>query len=215
MKKVIQIILICLILAGIIVIATLGFNVGVKYSENTQININIEKNYNVEDIRKIAKEVFGNKSIIVEQVEIYKDVVQITVKEASEEQIEQLNSKINEKYELDNEISNEDEFLVTKNSNTKLRNLVKPYILPIAISFAIILAYEIIRFRKLGIWKTLYEAAITIIAPQAILFSVYAITRIPVNRLTAVFSITLYIISIFVGIDFLLKKKVKTLSEKK
>ena len=39
MKKVIQILLICLIIAGIIVISTIGFNVGTKYAENTQINI--------------------------------------------------------------------------------------------------------------------------------------------------------------------------------
>ena len=215
MKKVIQIILICLMLAGIIVIATLGFNVGIKYGENTQISIYIGKEYNIEDIKSIAKEVFGNQTMLVQEIEIYKDIVQITVKETSNEQIEQLNNKVNEKYGLENDISNEEDIMVVRNSNTKLRHLVKPYIMPIAISFAIILAYEVIRFRKLGIWKILYEAAITIIAPQAILFSIYAVARIPVNRLTAVISITLYIISIFVGIDLLLKKKEKSLSKEK
>lgn len=215
MKKVIQIILICLMLAGIIVIATLGFNVGIKYGENTQISIYIGKEYNIEDIKSIAKEVFGNQTMLVQEIEIYKDIVQITVKEASNEQIEQLNNKVNEKYGLENDISNEEDIMVVRKSNTKLRHLVKPYIMPIAISFAIILAYEVIRFRKLGIWKILYEAAITIIAPQAILFSIYAVARIPVNRLTAVISITLYIISIFVGIDLLLKKKEKSLSKEK
>ena len=94
MKKIAQIILICLVLAGIIVIATLGFNVGVRYGENTQININIGKEFDSKDIRNIAKEVFGNQSVIVEHVEIYKDVVQITVKDATDEQIEELNEKV-------------------------------------------------------------------------------------------------------------------------
>ena len=93
MKKIAQIILICLVLAGIIVIATLGFNVGVRYGENTQININIGKEFDSKDIRNIAKEVFGNQSVIVEHVEIYNDVVQITVKDATDEQIKELNNK--------------------------------------------------------------------------------------------------------------------------
>lgn len=32
MKKIVQVLLICLIIAGIIVISTAGFNVGLKYS---------------------------------------------------------------------------------------------------------------------------------------------------------------------------------------
>lgn len=207
MKKIAQIILICLVLAGIIVIATLGFNVGVRYGENTQININIGKEFDSKDIRNIAKEVFGNQSVIVEHVEIYKDVVQITVKDATDEQIEELNNKINEKYELSNDLSNPDDVLVARNANTRLRDLVMPYILPISISAAIIVIYEVIRFRKLGVWKVLYEAILAIIAPQAVLFSIYAIARIPVNRLTAAISIALYMLSVFKGIEIFLEQK--------
>lgn len=207
MKKIAQIILICLVLAGIIVIATLGFNVGVRYGENTQININIGKEFDSKDIKNIAKEVFGNQSVIVEYVEIYKDVVQITVKDATDEQIAELNNKINEKYELSNDLSNADDVLVARNANTRLRDLVMPYILPISISAAIIVIYEVIRFRKLGVWKVLYGAILAIIAPQAVLFSIYAITRIPVNRLTAAISIALYILSVFKGIEIFLEQK--------
>ena len=105
MKKVIQILLICLIIAGIVVISTVGFNVGLKYSEHKEISININKEFNVSDIRNITKEVFGNKPMIIQQVELYKDMVQISVKEASEEQVSSLNDKINEKYGLENAIS--------------------------------------------------------------------------------------------------------------
>ena len=207
MKKIAQIILICLVLAGIIVIVTLGFNVGVRYGENTQININIGKEFDSKDIQNIAKEVFGNQSVIVEYVEIYKDVVQITVKDATDEQIAELNNKINEKYELSNDLSNPDDVLVARNANTRLRDLVMPYILPISISAAIIVIYEVIRFRKLGVWKVLYEAILAIIAPQAVLFSIYAIARIPVNRLTAAISIALYMLSVFKGIEIFLEQK--------
>ena len=98
MKKVIQILLICLIIAGTIVTATVGFNVGLKYSEHDEISINVGSKFNVADIKATAKEVFGNSNVLVRQVELYKDMVQITVKEATEEQITTLNDKINEKY---------------------------------------------------------------------------------------------------------------------
>ena len=38
--------------------------------------------------------------MLVQQVELYKDMVQITVKEATEEQITTLKDKINEKYKM-------------------------------------------------------------------------------------------------------------------
>lgn len=127
MKKVIRILLICLIIAGTIVISTIGFNVGTKYSENTQININIGTEFKIEDIRNITNEVFGNTSVLIQQVELYKDMVQITVENATDEQISTLNDKINAKYNIENQLS---DISVTNNSNVRLRNIVRPYILP-------------------------------------------------------------------------------------
>ena len=63
-------------------------------------------------------------------------MVQITVKEASEGQINELNTKINEKYELENSI---DDVEVVQNANVRLRTLIKPYILPISILMPTIL----------------------------------------------------------------------------
>ena len=204
MKKVIQILLICLIIAGIIVISTIGFNVGTKYSENTQININIGTEFKISDIRKITNEVFNNTPVIIQQVELYKDMVQITVKSATDEQISNLNDKINEKYNLENKIS---DIIVSNNPNVRLRNIVKPYIIPVAIVSVITIAFAMIMYRKLGIWKVLYETAMSIVAPQAILSSFYAVTRLPINRLTVAISITVYIASITVPMIRLAKVK--------
>ena len=210
MKKVIQILLICLIIAGIIVISTVGFNVGIKYASNTQININIGTEFKIEDIRGITNEIFGNRTVLIQQVELYKDMVQITVKEASEEQIASLNDKINEKYGLENEVS---DIIVTNNSNVRLRNIIKPYILPVAIVSALTIAFAMIIYKKLGIWNVLYETAMAIVAPQAILSSIYAVTRLPINRLTAVIATIVYIASItLVMIHF---EKIKTKKENK
>ena len=193
MKKVIQILLICLIIAGIVVISTVGFNVGLKYSEHKEISININKEFNVSDIRNITKEVFGNKPMIIQQVELYKDMVQISVKEASEEQVSSLNDKINEKYGLENAIS---DVKVVDIPNVRLRNVIKPYILPVSIVSVLTIIFAMIVYRKLGVWKVLYDTAMAIVAPQAILSSLYAVTRIPINRIATIVAISVFALSI-------------------
>ena len=202
MKKIIQIVLMCLIIAGVIIVATIGFNVGTKYSETTQISIKIGKEFDLKDIKAITNEVFEKQNTQIQYVELYKDMVQITVKEASEEQIKTLNEKINEKFEISNELSN---VLVTRQSNVRLRDIVKPYIVPVAIVSAITIVYVMIAFRKLGIWQVLHNTLMNMVAPQAIFAGFYEVTRIPVNRLTVVIAILIYIASIMLNIVYLNK----------
>lgn len=211
MKKVIQILLICLIIAGIVVISTVGFNVGLKYSEHKEISININKEFNVSDIRNITKEVFGNKPMIIQQVELYKDMVQISVKEASEEQVSSLNDKINEKYGLENAIS---DVKVVDIPNVRLRNVIKPYILPVSIVSVLTIIFAMIVYRKLGVWKVLYDTAMAIVAPQAILSSLYAVTRIPINRIATIVAISVFALSITMIILKLNITKQKLFKEK-
>ena len=116
-------------------------------------------------------------------------MVQITVKEASEEQIKTLNDKINEKYEISNELSN---VLVTRQSNVRLRDIVKPYIVPVAIVSVITIVYVMIAFRKLEIWQVLYNTLMNMVAPQAILAGL-------------VIEILIYIASIMLNIVYLNK----------
>lgn len=204
MKRVVSILLICLLIAGIIVIAVKGFNVGLKYSENTQIAINIGKTFEINDIKQITSEVFKGQRVIIQKVELYEDMVQITVKEASEGQINELNTKINEKYELENSI---DDVEVVQNANVRLRTLIKPYILPISILSIVTILYAMIVYRKQGILYVLYTTAMAIVAPQAILSSLYAVTRIPVNRLTSIIAVVVYIASITITMIYFGKKK--------
>lgn len=212
MKKIVQVLLICLIIAGIVVISTVGFNVGLKYSEHTEISINIGSQFNVADIEAITKEVFGNTNVLVQQVELYKDMVQITVKEATEEQISSLNDKINEKYEIENQLT---DIKIVHISNVRLRSIIKPYILPISIVSIITIVFAMIVFRKLGALKVAYEVVISIVAPQAILASLYAVTRIPINRLTSIIAIIIFIISLVLPMVKLNKVKEEKLKEAK
>ena len=212
MKKIVQVLLICLIIAWIIVISTAGFNFGLKYSEHIEISINVGSQFNVADIKAITKEVFGNTNVLVQQVELYKDMVQITVKEATEEQISSLNDKINEKYEIENQLT---DIKIVHISNVRLRSIIKPYILPISIVSIITIVFAMIVFRKLGALKVAYEVAISIVAPQVILASLYAVTRIPINRLTSIIAIIIFIISLVLPMVKLNKVKEEKLKEAK
>lgn len=204
MKKIIKILLVCLFIAGIIVIATIGFNVGTKYSENTQIGINIGKEFDINDIKAITDEVFGNQRVLIQKVEMYQDMVQINVEEASEEQIADLNTKINEKFGIENAITDVE---VTHNANLKLKSIVKPYLVPMLIVTILVILYTIIVYRKLGVLKVLYNTEMAIIIPEATLISLYAVARIPVNRLTMIIGLIVYIASITLNIVYLQKIK--------
>lgn len=173
--------------------ATLKFNIGLKYSNNVQLGVNIGKDFDIKDIKSIASEVFENQRVIVQYIELYRDMVKITVEDATDEQIELLNNKINEKYEIENEVSSIE---VTKNDGVDLKNLVKQIAIPVAISAIIIIAYAMLVFRKIGMWVVLYRLLIALVGTQAILMSVYAIVRLPVNNITPIVSIVVYILTV-------------------
>ena len=116
----------------------------------------------------------------------------------------------NEKFEIENEV---DSVEITKNSNVRLRTIIKPYILPIIIISLITIVYAMIVYRKLGVWSVFYKTLMSIVAPQAILSSVYAVTRLPINRGTAIVAVIVYIASIILPMAYFSKniedKKIK------
>lgn len=152
-KRIAYIVLACIIIIGIIVIAFAGFNVSLKYSPNKQVSVYIGKEFETNEIKSIVKEIIGNKKVIVQKVELYEEIASITVKDITDEQIEQLNTKINEKYGLENTVK--DDIKVTQSSNLRIRDMVKPLIMPVALSLVIILIYAGIRFRKIDILEVL------------------------------------------------------------
>ena len=209
-EKIIEIILALIVLAGIIITCVWGLNFGLNYSNHKEVDIYIGQEFENQDIYTIAKEVLENKKISVQKVELYEDMVSIKVKDITNEQLESLNTKINEKYGIENTVEN---IVVTDVSNVRGRDLVKPYILPIAISFAIIIIYAIIyniiyvhMGREVNIVKTVAKIIVSIIVVQLLHLSVLAITRLEVNALTIPIAIVLYVITT-IGIFVKLEKE--------
>ena len=199
MKKIVYIILICIIIAGIIIIPTIGLNADLIYSKNVEIDVYLGKTFNMNDMENLVNEVFPDEKNIIQQIEVFGDMVAITIPDTRTEEeldskVEELTAKINEKYEL--EITSDD-VQITHNPKVRLSSVVIPYALWIGISAALILVYVAIRYRKLGVVKTLLTYIISIVAVELLLLSIIAITRYPVNRIIVPLGLAAFVIVVY------------------
>lgn len=194
-QKIVLILLAIVIIAGITITLTLGVNFELKMQNAKKVELYLQKDFEISDIKNITNEVIPNQDVMIQKVEVFEDSVSIIAKDITEEQKQQLIEKINEKYGT--EIVAESTEIVTI-PNTKGRDLLKPYIVPLTISSVLILAYMAIKYRKLGSLKTVVKVMLIMIVSQALLFSIIAITRIPVGRLTIPMVITVYVFTLLV-----------------
>ena len=152
------------------------------YGNNTTLELYLESNFKEDDVKNIIEEVFG-KDIKIRKVNNLNNDILITAKTISDEQINNLVSKINE------------------------MDLIKPYILPVVISSILVLIYFIIRYKQIGILKQIIPITIiTIIFVQLLVLSVYAITRLPINEFTMPIAIALFVISLIILTEYFEKK---------
>lgn len=93
--------------------------------------------------------------------------------------------------------------------------MIKPYIAPSIISIALIMIYFVIRYRKFKIGKIILETMGSIVISEAFLFSIYAITRIPVNSLTMPLAVILFVIVIIALIEKYRKEDIKRKEQNK
>lgn len=206
-KKILIAVMTCIIIVGFAMIGFVGLNFDINYTANKEIDIYLGTQFEISDIRGLVKEVIGNEATVIQKVELYEEIVSIKVKEISDEQIEQLLTKINEKYNLE---IKKDDITITNNPNLRGRELVKPYILPIAISVVLVLVYAGIKFYRVNSIEVISKLIGLNIIAQLFYVSVLAITRLPVNRLTIPVSIAIYIATtLAVTINFENKEIVK------
>lgn len=190
--KIALILALVITIVGSIVVATCGFNVELRYRESTQVGINIGKEFKESEIKDIAKEVF-NQDVVIQTIEIYKDMAQITIarQDVTDEQIEALVNKVNEKYETTLDKS---AVSITYTSNVRIRDIMDPYVCPILFSVVIAIAYFAILYKKNGIFKVLYTLLLSVFGTQAVFFGIIAIFRIPFGRFTMPMSMSLFIL---------------------
>ena len=194
-SKQLKIVLIVLIIiAGIAMIAVKGFNFDLKYQDTQRVELYLETEFNISDIKQITNEVFGNQKVMIQKVEVFEDSVSITTTSISDEQKNNLITKINEKYGT--ELKAED-IQIEDIAHTRGRDIIKPYIIPFAIAVIATLVYIGIRYYKLSTVKVVLKSIGILLLSQVLLFSVIAITRIPIGRLTIPMVILVYLLTLF------------------
>lgn len=191
-KLLVFIVSIVIMLTGAIMANTMGFNKSIEYGEHTKILVYMNMESNIEDVKNLVSEVFGGR-FEISYTDEFKDTISIKAQGISEEQIDNLKNKLQEKYQFEENT----EYLVTLgNASIGTYELVKDYIKPVAISFLIVIAYFAFAYRKLGWINGFVIPALSIIIINALYVSFIAIFRIPLNEYIIPLGVLIYIMSL-------------------
>lgn len=177
-SKITSIILVIIFIIAIVLTGIRGLNVDLNYAEGVSILFDLDQQFNTSDIETIANEIWPDGKILVQKVEVYDETALIKVYGVNDEQLQTLADKVNEKYGL--ELTKED-LTLQHNSNVQIRDIVRPYLIPVLVSVALIVVYYSIRFKGV---KEILNLLVKLLFAGGILFSIYAITELPINVIT-------------------------------
>lgn len=208
--KIIITIIAIIILIGIAITCTIGLNFDLRYRDSKRMELYLEQDFNISDIKQMTDEVMPGRKVIIQKVEVYEDTVSITAEDITNEEKQSLIDKVNEKYGTT--LSAESTEIETI-PNTRGRDIVKPYVVPFGIATLIILVYMAIRYRKLGVVKTLLKTIVIAIVTEMVLLSIMAITRIPIGIVTIPLVITVYLLTL-IGLTTYFEKELKNKNNK-
>lgn len=177
-------------------IVNLKNKINEKYNIVQKIYISIGDDYSVDDIKTIANEVFSKEDTNVEKSKDNEKYVSIEANLITEQDLESLNNKINEKYNLTNKTSSISASNVIKSKEmprVRLTDMAKQYLFYTIIATIIVLVYFAIRFRKLGIAKVMLESISTIVFSELLYMAIIAITRASINKIIIIAAFAIYI----------------------
>ena len=211
-KNIIIYVIVCLIIiAGVWVWDAKGFHKELQYTSRYEIFLSTHTEIKTSDVEEITNQVLGKARHIVQKTEVFGNAVTIVSEEMSEEQRNKIVEEFNKKYE-DSELTSDDIEIIYIPS-TRIKDVIKHYILPGIIATLIVLVYSIIRFKSLGWKEVLLKILIVPAVAELLLFSLIAITRIPFGRLTIAIGIGLYIATILLLTCIFENKKNKDIKE--
>lgn len=201
--KILILLIVIIIVVGIAITLTKGLNFDLRYEDTKKVELYLQKEFEISDIKQITNEVMPDQPVLIQKVEVFEDSVSIIAKDITDEQKANLIDKVNEKYETE---FSSDTIEIESIPHTRGRDIIKPYILPFVIATIIILVYMAIRYYKLGVMKILLETIGILVLAQVLLLSIMAIVRIPVGRITISLAIAIYILTLL-GITSYFEKK--------
>ena len=193
-KNLIIYIIICLIIiAGIAVWQSKGFRTEIQYTPRKQIQLTNYTGINISDVESFASEVLGNTTYIIQPVETFGNAVSIVAKNMTEEQRDKIVEKFNEKYNTKLEKEKVEIYSIP---HTRVKDILKRYIIPGLATLCLVIVYFAIRFSKIGYKKVIAKTMLVPIVSELIVFSIISIARIPFSRLAVATGLTVYLISL-------------------
>lgn len=201
-NKIIIFALTLFIIAGIIIVALKGFNVSLSLRAHDTLKFIFDQKFEQSDVDGICKEVFGDKEYNIKTVEVFTDAVYIISPTITNDEKTSLLEKLDNLYKVEEDVTDgtatetdttEDETEETtliegldydfySDSKVRIRDIVKPYVVPTLISALIIIVYIAIKYAKLNNGKVLVTVLKTIgemVVILLTLLSIIAMTRIP------------------------------------
>lgn len=210
--KIMYIIMAAIIVIGAIIVLTKGFKIELNYMSRNKIILSNNTEIDKAKIEEIAKEVLGNKQVRVQELERFSNAVEVVSTEITEEEKSNIINKVNESLGIS--ISNDD-VTITSIPNTRIRDILKPYIVPAIITFTLVLLYFVAVYHKLGLKYVLLRGVVIPIVVELFFYAIVALTRIPFGMITNAIAIGIYIISIkCIGTLFQNKKEEKPKEQK-
>ena len=179
-KKIILLGIVLLIIAGIVVVALKGVKVSMMLQQHESISIHIGVKTSEKELKELFGEIFKDKYYVLRMVEYFDDSVNICAESITNEEKTAIVQKINEKFGKEYDPN---AITIQTVANVRVRDMLKPYVKPVIISAALIVVYMIIRFRKFNAFSLLGKIFAIIAVTDAVIFSVIAITRIPLSPL--------------------------------
>ena len=213
-NKALYIVLIVTIIFGAIVYKVKGFNKELNYSNRQEFEISAASTFDVSKVESIAKDILTNRNVKVQKVERFDNALVIISTEISEEEKQNIINKVNEEY--NESISNEDVGIISI-QETRVSDILKPYILPAIVTLSAILLYFILVYHKLGVQNVLLTGFLYLILTVLFYYAIIAIFRVPFGRITNSIAVGIHILTIWLLTIYFQNKKDKLdiLSENK
>ncbi len=200
-NKIIIALFVLIIIIGAVIINTNGINLSLDYGEAQKLNIQFTESFEIADVENILKEVIGDSIYKIDYIDDFKAGVTITTKSITDEQIDNFESKLKEKYQTlkNEEVSNEEGDIHTHDIIQVMEmpianafELIEIYITPFIITTVVSILFLGIIFRKAGILKVILQALGIIIGITLVYISAIAILRIPVSEYIIAIGVFVY-----------------------
>ena len=189
MKKILYAVMIIITIVGAIIIGTKGFEFDIAYRKTKMIEIYLGKEFELDDIKNITNEVMPDKEVKLNKIGEFENTVAITIDNITDEELDLLVQKVNEKYELENK---KEDILSVELAHTRLRDIIKPYIVPVVIFTLITLAYFMFIYRKVGIINIFIKYLLNVVLPETTLIGLIAIIGVQVAEYTMTMLVVIY-----------------------